>query len=217
METPDACWPCRPRPDDAEKTILITGSARGGTTFGASIVAHIGVPFDDSRGRVGKRYSNSALMESFGGDEFVIAAREIDAAHPVWAFKHPALVTHESFVQEHIRNPHYIIVFKEPLSVAMRSKSIAGGDLTVDNVLRGTEAVLGQYRKAIRLAGRTTAPVLLMSYDRAIRDLPNAVSGVATFLGLADVDVDSVASRVDGDKDKYFDITRNRRGQAVGN
>lgn len=217
METPDAFWQCRPRPFDETKTIVVTGAARGGTTFGASIVAHLGVPFDDDRNRVGRRYSHAVLMDAFGTNDFVRTAREVDEACKIWAFKHPSAVSESEFVLQNVRRPHYIIVFKEPLSVAMRGKSIKDKELTCPVVCGGTEAVLKHYLAAVQFARSAEVPVLLLSYDRALRDLPNAIAGVARFLGVENADTEAVADRVAGDKDKYFELTKRRQAEKLAN
>ncbi len=219
LKTPEPFWTCRARPQDTVKTIVITGVPRGGTTFGASLVSHLGVPFSGlgEEDRVGSRYSHAGLMGTFGTEEFAAHAREIDRGRDVWAFKHPAAISQQEFVINNVRNPHLIIVFKEPLSVAMRAISIKEKDMA--DLPKQVGSVLKHYLEAVQFVESSALPILLLSYDRAMRDLPAAVEGVGEFLGKEDFDPVALADMIAGDQDRYFKMTRRRqvrRGNELG-
>jgi hypothetical protein len=212
--TPAPYCVVRSRPDDAQKTVVICGAPRGGTTFGASVVANLGVPFkggEEEGAGVGRRYSHRGLMPLWREDpeRFKAVCRDIDRQREVWAFKLAGVAANFDRALEVFRNPHFIVVLKEPLSVAMRSHLIRGRGLDNGVVSAATKKVLRHYAGAINACLTTEAPAMLISYDLGMRNKERVFEGVADFLGIAGSGLEpaAAATAIDSDRDLYFEAS----------
>ena len=135
VATPPPVLALRARPADPQKTVVITGSPRGGTSLAASLVAGLGLPFhgtteNDGRARTSPRYEHPGFVGSWKQDRarYAQTAREMDAQFETWAVKHPRAIDDLAAAASAFRNPHFIFMFKEPLSVALRTSGLGGGD-----------------------------------------------------------------------------------------
>ena len=210
LETPPPFVAFRARPEDRQKTIVITGAPRGGTTLGGSIVANLGVPFsgtEELEPHVGRRYSHYGLNSRVRTDpaKFIEICRDIDRQHDVWAIKNADFIHYLAPIGERLRNPHYVMVFKEPLSVAMRSRMVRGKPMDSLSVAGSTKTILKAYADALDFCVGSDTPALLISYDRAMRDMERTIKGVADFLGIPAYDATSMSQDVTADRDSYFE------------
>jgi hypothetical protein len=178
-----------PLPHGCARTIIITGAARGGTSFAASICHHIGVPM----GRPGPRYENPYLQRAVllgAWDVVEMLVAEISEELPLWGWKLPALMRHLQRVAGLVRAPHFILIFKNPLALSARGKRLT--------------STLQWYRKMAEFAQSTRAPTLLVSYEGAMSDMPTTIRTFADFCGIAAEDPGYVASQVAQDKRLYL-------------
>lgn len=195
----------RARPQDTHKTVVISGAPRGGTTFGASIAASFGLPFGNL-GDVSLRYSNHEIMNGFHQDRarFVAECRKLDQSFDAWAFKLADIARDFDFAQRELRNPHFVFVTKEPVSIAARAMQIKNGAIDPEKVARGTGNILTLYQEIMAFAAATQAPVLFVMYEKAIADLPATAAGFASFLGREPVCPDTLASNLREDWMMYY-------------
>lgn len=214
-DTPLPAIALRPRPSDKQKTIVISGAPRGGTTFGASVVANLGIPFSEKpapgeANKIGMRYSHPELMGPFVSDRntFGETCRLLDREHDVWALKLPSLTTDAAFAMATIRNPHFIFIFKEALSVASRSLLLKG--VEASKIASATRNVIRHYEKMLDFIQSSEAPMLLISYERAMADLPVTIRQTAEFLGIENADVPSACDGIAMDRHHYFALSEHQ-------
>ena len=187
----------------ARKSIVICGVTRGGTSFAASVFAQLGVPFsrglDDPAPR--RHHENQALVGAFQAEDHSqirkIAA-EFSERFPVWGWKLPAIHQRIEAVGELVPNPHFVVVFKEPLSVAFRRNDLKGVDM-----MKGLRATLKAYLLITDSIAATKHPTLLVSYDRAMAQLPAFLKEAARFAGIPSFEEAAVIAEIREDARLY--------------
>lgn len=195
---------------------MICGVTRGGTSFAASVFAQLGVPFsrglDDPAPR--RHHENQALMEAFQAEDHTqirkIAA-EFSERFPVWGWKLPAIHRRIDAVAEMVPNPHFVVVFKEPLSVAFRRNDLKGVDM-----MRGLRATLKAYLLITETIADTKHPMLLVSYDRAMAQLPAFLKEAAHFAGTSSFEEAAVIAEIREDARLYSVGGEHRLRRAMG-
>lgn len=178
--------------------ILITGVARGGTSYAASVCSHLGIDL----GRGGPRYENPFLQRAVVKEDWEAVEKishELSAAMPLWGWKLPAIVSHLARIDGIVTNPRYIFVIRNavgtiPRRAADGSRSLAGRTLS---------RVCDHYRDIGMFVRETGAPCLLLNFEAAIARPEEAVLQVADFCGVECADPSEVARQVALDADAY--------------
>lgn len=187
----------------AKKSIVICGITRGGTSFAASVFGRLGVPFSRQADRhLSARYEHRELRAAFtakDGNTIRGIATEFSEEYPIWAWKLPAIQRDFEFVGELVPNPHFVIIFKEPLSVAARKTDLQGKD-----TLRAFNHTLVVYQHMVSIASKTEHPLLLISYDRAMASLKSFLPEAAKFAGITKFDLETVIAGIREDGKRYF-------------
>lgn len=186
------------------KSILICGAARGGTSFAASAFHRLGIPFIRSpTDHISRRLEHGGLKRAFRTDDMP-ALQSIMAGfrrrHPVWAWKLPAIERRFSTIEALTPEVHSVLVFKEPLSVAARVAERKGKDpfLALGDIGR-------VYQRMSDIVATAKTPLLAISYDRAMGDLPAFLAAAAHFAGVASYDEAAVIAGIKEDAARYFE------------
>lgn len=166
----------------AGRAMLLTGNPRGGTTFIASAAHHLGIPL----GRNRPRYEDRELRELLLGEvpdadhrQLTEAIRRREAAHGLWGWKLPGIARHLELVDGLIQRPIYVMVFKDPLSMAMR-KARQGKP----NVAASLHNDLAFTQRMVHFLGTTRRECLLVSFDKAIRRQSDLIRALAEVAGI---------------------------------
>jgi hypothetical protein len=170
-----------------QKTVLVVGQSRGGTSCVAGVLDALGVymgPPEELR--------SGGSFESFvfvHGDDAARLA-EVDrcnAAHDVWGWKQPFGVDVLMLVPTTVRNLHCIFVTRDAWAVAQalmkHAKSWADGAVAVASE---------RSNRILSTAMSTTHPSLVVSYERIKSDPVAFADAVMLFLNL-----DATAKQVD--------------------
>lgn len=185
------------------KSIVICGAPRGGTSFAASVFSQLGVPFKRTRkDGLSPRHEHNGLRAAFEAEDRDTMQRIIDefcSLHPVWGWKLPEIERRFSTISEMVPNPHFVVIFKEPLSVAVRS-----GVRRSKNPINVLQQVVAVHQRLAAIAATTEHPLLLISYDKAITSLPDFLSAAASFAGITSYDEAAVIAGIQGDGQRYF-------------
>jgi hypothetical protein len=187
------------------KAILITGTPRGGTSFAASVFRHLGIPFSrPGQGReVSKRtHEHKALRNIFKAED-AARLREISddfaASCPVWAWKLPQIQENLDLVSQCIANPHYVFIFKEPVSIAFRRVDVKGAEF-----LTAMDRSVEDYRRLLVFARQTQAPIMFIGYDTAMANVEQFIDAAAEFAGVAEFDRNAIIGAVEADAQYYY-------------
>ena len=177
-----------PSPPAARRTLVVLGVARSGTSLVAGALHHLGVFMGEKApAPVYEDMPLGAAVEA--GD--LGAARDLlrryDQAHDLWGWKRPGALHHLQAVHGLLRNPRYVVIFRDVFAIANRNR-ISMGAGVVENMLRSVE----EYRKLLDFLQHESPPALLVSYDKALRHKEAFVDTLCEFAGL---DADAAARR----------------------
>lgn len=102
----------------------------------------------------------------------------------IWGWKYPRAATYLSALEPHLRNPRYIVVWRDLLAIAARG---IRNSTNATRSLRIAHSIQGQN---IDFTASTSAPVLHVSYEKAIRAPVALVAEIQAFTG-ANAAIDS--------------------------
>lgn len=196
-----------------EKTLVVVGAPRGGTSLVAGVLSSLGVfmgtyatapVFEDLR--------LASLADADERDKAAEVMREYDREHAVWGYKRPMMLNNFGAIHDYARNPVYLFIFKDLFSLANRESISMRGDL-----VEGLRTAHGHYDKIIGFVERRRPTGLMLSYDRVMQDPAAAVDAI---IGLLPEDSVSTAQRdaaiafIEPNPEAYLDSSRVTR--AVG-
>lgn len=164
----------------AGRAVLLTGNPRGGTTFVASVAHHLGIPLGKSQ----PRYEDRKLRRLLIGDEpdhakLAETIREREAASPLWGWKLPGIVQHFDLVDSLVQRPIYVMVFKDPLSIAMRKFN--RGD---QRLVGGLQSALLYAQRMVNFIATTERECILVSFEKAVRKQGDFIRTLASVTGI---------------------------------
>lgn len=190
MQTPISTWN-RPSEWPPQRTIVLGGLYRGGTTMVAGVAHALGLFIGD---RLDPRRNNEDL-DLQGADAATVlrVARERDAAHDVWGWKDPGV--HRTIAEWYarLRNPSFVVTFRDVLAAAqteLRSENF--DDLLAAMIQKQQDST--EILAFLHRAKAEGFPVLLVSYERALGNPAALVDGCAEFLGLSPTDAERDAA-----------------------
>jgi hypothetical protein len=193
-----AGWPAAP-----QRTIIMTGVARSGTSFLSSVLLHLGLPMKRGESdQLSGHAEHVPLREALAAKDhprLTSIVAEFDQRFDIWGWKAPGIRTDFETVVATVRNPCFVFVFKEPLSVAMR-KVDRGREPEIDRLFRKT---VKAYVELVDYAAASPHPCMLVSYDRATKRIDECIGALAAFAGIARYDPEAVRQAVSGDGDQY--------------
>jgi hypothetical protein len=160
------------------KTIIAMGAARGGTSMLSGILVKLGIHMGDARPpKYGDEYF-SGLLSKFKIKEIKQLIKQRNEEHAVWGLKYPSILS--LLLGQFLRQPVYIIVFRDIVAIAKR-RAISNNKKILLEMLYA----LGSYFSFVIFMIFTRRPVLIVSYEKALLEPMNLVSGIADFLGIS--------------------------------
>lgn len=165
----------------SHRTIVVLGLYRGGTSMIAGALRSLGVFF-------GERFDpghNHEDLEFQGADAArirdLVALR--NQAHDVWGWKDPGSLFSFRDWRESLRNPYFVVVFRDVLAAAQTEiRTETFDDLFA--ALRMKHEHTTALIDAVDTATNAGDPMLLVSYERALFDRARFVRELAAGLGL---------------------------------
>lgn len=161
-----------------ERTVLVFGAGRGGTSAVAGVMRELGVEMPNAH-PLKHEWSpvGSAAQLDISALKATIAA--FDEAHPVWGWKSPKDVFTANELLPTLRNPVVIIVVRNPLDVSESIKRHDDVDIEV-----GFTETISAYAEIASFMSYAHCPVCLVSFE-ALRTAPRAVvTALAEWLGI---------------------------------
>jgi hypothetical protein len=198
-----ACIVVNPPRGDRLKTVPIYGVQRGGTSMVAGVVAALGVDLAGEGANHEDPRFQRASLEELGG---LVALR--NAEREVWGFKAPQTTMKIDHLAPLLRNPHYLLVIRNPAAVADSVLSRRGGNGGAE-----LQRALRFYDRMAELAAATSDPLMIVNYERAAAAPEAFIDAVAGFLEIEpspETRADAVAM-VTGDGGGY--VRRPRRAR----
>lgn len=142
------------------RTYVVLGAARGGTSMLAGTLQLLGVPM----GSVDGRHEDPAFHDESNVMGMIGTIKERNRAHPLWGWKLPNTIYYYDRLVGHVRNPVFMVIYRNPFDIFMSASSKSGRGL--DEVHFNTP--LNHYaRLQALIREHATVPVHVMSYERA--------------------------------------------------
>lgn len=182
-----------------QKTVVVLGVERGGTSMAAGVIRALGV---DMGKRAGLNHEDPRfLTEEDEKLEKLIEVRNKEAY--IWGFKMPKAVNKLNFFDKHLRNPFFIIVYRNPAAVADSWMQRGAGEY-LDTI----ERALNYYNLIVNYLRQTTHPALIINYEQSVREKEATVRAIADFIDLQ-VDGEAINRAVEmitGDGKGYVNL-----------
>lgn len=170
------------------RTVVAVGIPRSGTTMIARLMERLGLLVPDAADAVFAEDTELSTLLDTGNEAALIEliARR-NAARGIWGFKRPEAYKHMATLDRLLRNPRYIVMFRDILAISVRNElSVA------QEVGHGLRTTARQQQELVEAVLSTKSPVLLMSYEKCLAFPTSAIKAVASFCG-AELDDEQVA------------------------
>lgn len=194
-----------PSNNSPERTMVVLGLARSGTSMIAGALYHLGIFMGDKLGNINFEDRTLSSAIEAGNDQQVdniIKAR--NKKYAVWGWKRPSSIRFIGDLENRLRNPFYVVVFRDVFSIANRNKISMLTDI-VNNMKNS----LSQYSKLIKFIEKSEAPCMLVSYEKAVASSEVFVNELADFAGLDDKrSIQSAIEFINPNAEKYIDHSR---------
>lgn len=159
----------------ADKTVVIMGVARGGTSMVAGTVRELGVNLGT---RLGENHEDPQFLP-FEVDKIREVIQRRNEEHGTWGWKMPHSLQYIEQIQGDLRNPHYILVWRNTLATAI--SQVNRSDTTINNALQYSSNRLVEMIDKLKLI---EGPVLLVNYEQAINHKDDFIDTLAGYLGV---------------------------------
>lgn len=158
------------------KTVIISGSNNGGTSLIAAMCEKMGF-FMGTERRV---FEDHAMIYKLreGGQKLTDFILERNMTYELWGFKEPRIGHKLLEIERVMYEPHFIIVFRDPVAIASRRGKITGYEL-------GNKALmaLDLMREFLKVR-KQLKRVLLVSYEKTLLYPNRTITDMSKFLGV---------------------------------
>ncbi|HBI15681.1 MAG TPA: hypothetical protein DDY20_09240 [Desulfobulbaceae bacterium] len=168
---------------DGQKTIIVCGNFRGGTTAVAQLLDRLGIPLgekmDPNNNCEDLEFQQVLLRETLDRAELDRLVRERNARHAIWGFKFPGAHLHMPAMLESFRNPQVIFVFRDPYAVADSEQRRTGQSLS-----RMMERTVEYNLHMTRLLQSLSCPTHPVSFEQLLVRPAAVIDRLLTFLSI---------------------------------
>ncbi len=197
--------------EEKEKTLVVLGVARGGTSVISGTLDCLGV-FTGERSRE-PVYEDMLLAEAIEkGDvkEAQAIIKKYDDEHATWSFKRPSLIDSIEKVHPCFHNPIYLVVFKDIFAIANRNSISMKQD-----VLVGIEKAQKDYAKIVKfLKGHKELNYFTFSYEKIMHKKELFVDTLVEIIGKESINkhkMQKALNFIEPNPSKYLDVSRNTK------
>ena len=190
-----------------QRTIIVTGVARSGTSMIAQLVSIAGVSMGDALDEV--VFEDHAVADAFASSDPDMLARLVAARNEqakVWGFKRPHLFHLKApDFQALFREPRFIITYRDAVAVAKRN-----GISEYTDVPSSLRAAAADIQSCVEFTLALTCPALLISYEKALLRPAALVEELVAFCGITtpQVERDLMAAAIKANRDEYVQSAR---------
>jgi len=182
----------------AQKTFIVLGAPRGGTSLVAGALRLAGVfmgekvsasnnedrEFTIHDGNV-ELFSSDAQKDSFLRTISSIIDRRNDS-HFCWGWKDPISALYLFNIIQKVRNPHFVFITRDMSAIAMREKIALPYPLNEVQkpsfYAQKIKMVIDLYQKSQELVDATGAPTLYVSYEKACSNPTDFATSIVDFV-----------------------------------
>ena len=165
-----------------EKTIVVVGAARSGTSIVAGVLKKLGIFMGDQAvPPVFEDVRLAALLESSQFEAAAEVVKEYDQRAAVWGFKRPGIIRVIDEMHALLRNPVYLYVFRDPVCIANRNAISMKAE-----IIPSMREALERSFEMLGFVEKIDAPGLLISTEKSLLHKNDFVDRLVEFLGLDD-------------------------------
>lgn len=165
----------------AERTIVIGGHYRGGTSMVAGLLKIFGLPIGD---RLDLGNNEDLDLRDATEEKILQVVATRNAEHAVWGWKDPGVHRTIRSCHSALRNPRFVFVLRDVFACAQaeRWKGQAPDVFLAMKRKHEEQTRMLSFLDRIHAARR---PLFVLSYDRALSNPERAVDQLAVFTGFA--------------------------------
>lgn len=171
------CSTLVPNTNADTKTFVVLGVSRGGTSMVSGLLSLFGIS-------MGKTLSTGSHEDPAFHDHDTSRLRKLiverNSEHSYWGWKYPHTLDYLGKIHGQLRNPHFVVIYRDAMSVAQAFQRADGTDLKI--ALKDAQR---RYDKLTRFCLDCEDPLMTISYEKAINN-PNALlRELARFCGVS--------------------------------
>ena len=194
----------KPDTPPTEKTVVVLGAARGGTTMVAAVLQALGVFMGEKLGPVLEDVALSRAVESRDIETLREIVARRNAAHALWGWKRPSALEYSEVWQDCFRHLYIIAVFRDPFAIANRNRISM-----LSEIFPNMERSVQHLGTLVNVLQRQEGPVLLCSYEKALAFPETFVRAVENFLDLSAAERRAEAiRRINPASPRYLETSR---------
>ena len=163
-------FPSRP---EGNKTIVVLGVERGGTSMVAGVIRALGFNLGEQAGR---NHEDPRFLTD-DTDKLIKIIEANNKNSKVWGFKMPKASLKLGFYNQHLRNPYYILVYRNIASVVDSWCSRGAND-----PLATARHSLNYYATSLKDLQDFHRPLLFVNYERACDQKEPFITELCEFL-----------------------------------
>lgn len=190
-----------------EKTFVVIGVARGGTSLAAGSFDKLGIfTGDQSHEPVYEDVKLSSAYESNNDKLAKEVIKDYNDRYKVWAFKRPGSINYLEKLDSDLRNPIYFIIFKDFFSIANRNNISMKSD-----ILKSLDNAFSDYKKILDFIENNSINGFLLSYEKVMNKKENFIDLLKNLIGEKNItkeQYESALEFIEPNPKKYLDATR---------
>lgn len=181
-----------------KKTVIVLGLAgEKGTSRIAGALHYFGVSMGENLSTDYEDLVLSGAVEQNQAENIASFITKKNAELSVWGWKPPSGIKHVEAWHGKFRNPYYIVVFRDLLSIANPNSTSTSND--VISKMRDANLHL---KSLLDFVAELKAPTLLVSYEKAIADPLNLAYNLRDFLSIINgLDIDRAIDLIKPDSE----------------
>lgn len=163
------------------KTVMVMGQEISGTSAASAIIDALGIKMDESEDGHFERALFKKEPDVYG-PSIGTRIRKLNKEEDNWGFK--VLPPHVKRMIDITRNPHLIAVFRDPVAISQRLKTIykeRNPEDLLNECLTINEFLFSTCKEA-------DCPVLLLSFERLKSDTLKTINDICHFLSISPSD-----------------------------
>ena len=166
------------------KTVPVIGLARSGTTMVANMLKTVGVPMGVTGGEEGAHVAEDVAISELidhhaWTPEIHDMIQERNAKHNIWGWKKPGSYRRMKWMQDGLRNPHFVVVVRDLTAIAQRrtmSRNVSFSE--------ARDEILEQHYDLIKYIDDLRFPVYVFSYEWAMMNKEEFAESIFDFLDM---------------------------------
>ena len=170
---------------EPQRTLVVLGRARGGTTMVAAMLAQLGVFMGEELTSDNlEDLQIQKLIRHYQPERMRKEIGRRNKHHDVWGIKHPALFNHLPDLLDALRHPCWIVVVRDP--VAITARKIQAGRVPAEEAEACMRTEISNYAKIIAFVADSQRPALFLSYEKCLLQPRQAALSLGAFAGVTD-------------------------------